>query len=69
MYPTINVKKEIINKLFNGSPIFIKDLEKKENKTKGRMCVFSEDKFIGIYSIINEKEIFAKPEFVLQPIK
>lgn len=70
LYPSVNVKKEIIRKLFNGSPIFDRDLDKKYEVEKGkRICVFSKDKFIGIYSVINSGEIFAKPEFVLQPIK
>ena len=34
-----------------------------------KVIVFSKDKFIGIYKVTNEKEIFARPEFVLQPIK
>lgn len=70
LYPVVNVKKEIIPRLFNGSPIFSKDLDKKyENKTGEKICVFSGGEFIGIYLIINSREIFAKPEFVLQPIK
>ena len=45
------------------------DLVKKEKIEKNeRVVVFSEDKFIGTYKVLNEKEIFAKPEFVLQPI-
>ena len=29
----------------------------------------TEERFIGIYSVINSGEVFAKPEFVLQPMK
>jgi len=67
LYPTINVKKEIVQRLFNGSPLFMKDVKDKVDSQ--RCCVFSEEKLIGIYSVINSGEIFAKPEFVLQPIK
>ena len=67
LYPIVNVKEEIVQKLFNGSPLFMKDVKDKvDNK---RCCVFSEERLIGIYSVINSGEIFAKPEFVLQPIK
>lgn len=70
LYPIVNVKNEIIGRLFNGSPIFVKDLDKKYDIKAGeRVCVFSGDKIIGIYNLINLGEVFAKPEFVLQPIK
>ena len=70
LYPVVNVKKEIINRLFHGSPLFLKDLDKKNSVKIGkRVCVFSEERFIGIYSVINSGEVFAKPEFVLQPMK
>ena len=32
------------------------------------ICVFSKDKFVGMYKVINGTDIFAKAEFVLQPI-
>ena len=70
LYQSIDVKSEIIMKLFNGSPIFNKDLDKKYNNKAGeKICVFSKDKFIGIYNVTNSGDIFAKPEFILQPIK
>ena len=67
LYPMVNVKKEIIGKLFNGSPLFMRDVKDKVNSEK--CCVFSEERLIGIYSVINLGDVFAKPEFVLQPIK
>ena len=69
LYPTINVKENSIKKLYNGSPLFVKDMTEKSNIKDGRCCVFADDKFIGIYSVINSGEVFAKPEFVLQPLK
>ncbi|MEK6830113.1 MAG: hypothetical protein AABY15_08415, partial [Nanoarchaeota archaeon] len=70
LYPTVNAKKEVVGKLFNGSPLFIKDLDGKYKvNDEKRVCVFSEEKFIGIYTVINSEDVFAKPEFVLQPIK
>ena len=67
LYPSVNVKEEIVGKLFNGSPLFMRDVKDKVDGK--RCCVFSGDKFIGVYSVINSGEVFAKPEFVLQPIK
>ena len=69
LYPSVDVNKESIKKLYNGSPVFLKDLTDKSKIKDSRVCVFSGDKFIGIYNVINLGEVFAKPEFVLQPIK
>jgi len=33
------------------------------------ICVFSEERFIGMYKVTNNGDIFAKSEFVMQPIK
>ena len=70
LYPSVDVKEETIQRMFNGSPLFFKDLSKKHIiKDEKRVCVFSGDRFIGIYTVINSSDVFAKPEFVLQPIK
>jgi len=47
------------------------DLKEKDIKFEkyNIISVFSNNQFVGMYKIVNEKEIFAKPEFVLQPIK
>lgn len=69
LYSNANVKNEIIGRLFNGSPIFFKDRTEKSEIKDSRVCIFSNNKFIGIYNVINSGEVFAKPDFVLQPIK
>ena len=70
LYPVVNVKSDIIDRLLHGSPLFSKDVDSKnKSELEGKVCVFSGDKFIGVYSIVNQGEIFAKPEFVLQPIR
>ena len=33
------------------------------------VSVFCGEKFVGIYKFLGDEEIFAKPEFVMQPIK
>ncbi len=41
-----------------------------KSQTNGKIVsVFSGEKFIGMYKIINNKDIFAKAEFVMQEIK
>ena len=69
LYPSVNVNKDIIGKLFNGSPLFKRDLDKKYDFEKGgRICVFSGKTLVGIYSVIDSEDVLAKPEFVLQPM-
>lgn len=70
IYPVITIKKEEIKRLWTGKPIFLKDIVSKPRISKGEIvCAFSDDKFIGMYRVLNNKDIFAKPEFVMQPIK
>jgi len=70
VYKIIKVKKEIIKKLWTGKPILLEDIISKPGVIKDEVvCAFSDDKFIGMYKIIKGNEIFAKAEFVLQPIK
>ncbi len=68
-FKKIEIKKKEVDRLLTGKPIFEKDIEKKPVLSKGELiCAFYKNKFIGIYEVLNE-EIFAKPKFVLQPIK
>lgn len=70
VYPVIEIKEKYIDKVLHGSPIFYDFLKKKLEIKKGEIiCVFSGNQFIEMAKIINEGEIFAKPEFVLQSIK
>ncbi len=70
VYPFIEVKENEIQKLFTGKPILKEDLEKFEKFENNKIIsVFSGKKFIGMYEVLNESHIFAKPKFVLQPIK
>ncbi len=70
IFPVVRAKENEIKKLFTGKPLLEKDLEEKSDASEGEIvCVFSGEKFIGVYKIIKSREIFAKPEFVLQPMK
>jgi len=65
----LEIKKDNLEKIFTGKPIYKGDLIKKENYESGKIaCVFCEEKFIGMYKVINNEDIFAKSEFVMQPI-
>ena len=69
-YPIINVKKEVIPKLYSGKKIYTEDIiEAPELKPEKVICVFSGDKFMGMYRTIMKDDLIAKAEFVLQPIE
>ena len=69
LHPVVQIKKAFVDKILHGSPIYyehLKNIKDKENKDK--FCAFEGERFIGIYKVIGEEKIFARPEFVLQPI-
>ncbi len=65
--PTIFVKKESLPQLLTGKPIFHKDLLGRHSPLppETKVAVFQNDRFVEIAKVIDHKEIFAKPEFVL----
>lgn len=67
--PVVSVRKDVVKKLFTGSPIFNNFVENQEIKEKlvenDKVAVFSGDRFIGCYNFIGKGDLFAKPEFVL----
>ncbi len=74
IYPTVQIKEENLKKIFTGKPIYESDvLENKNIKEDEIICVFSGERFIEIAKTVNMEinglKIFAKPEFVFQPIK
>ncbi len=69
LHPIIQIKKEFTDKILHGSPIHYDHLKNiKDGKYEGKFCAFEGKKFIGIYNVTTEEKIFARPEFVLQPI-
>lgn len=70
VYPVAEVKKEFVDKILHGAPIDYKFLIKKISFDTGKIIyIFCKEQFIGMFKVINEKNIFAKPEFVMQDIK
>ena len=67
--PVLQVRKDVVKKLFTGSPIFNNFVENPEiakTLSEGnKVAVFSDDKFIGCYNFIGKGDLFARPEFVL----
>jgi len=69
VYPVVEVKKDFVSLILHGSPIYYKFLVKKQDfETEKIICVFGDEKFIGMFKVINEKEFFARSQFILQPI-
>jgi len=71
-FKTIQVKESEISRLYTGKQIFQEDIidKSKIKSIEGDVVgVFSKEKFIGMYRVINKGKIFAKSEFVMQPVK
>lgn len=69
-YPAIEIKKDNLKKILTGKPIYEEDIIKDDGwKKNSIVCVFSDEKFIGMYKIIRDKKILAKAEFVMQDLK
>ena len=70
VYPVLEIEKDNLKSILTGKPIYKKDFKKKENFKIGEIfCVFCDGKFIGMYKITNDSNIFARSLFVMQPIK
>ncbi len=70
VYPVIEVEEESIDRILHGQPIYEKNLTKKVNFEKGKIiCIFSKNRFIGMFKVINEDKVFAKSGFTMQEIK
>lgn len=61
--PVIQIKIENLKSLLTGKPIMKSDIN--EKIPEGFFALFNNDKFIGIYRSIQEGDIIARPEFVL----
>jgi len=69
VYPIVKIKENNLKQIFTGKPIHKEDLIKPEKMENEKVVsIFCKDRFIGMYKIINGKDIFAKAEFVMQPI-
>ncbi|MCK5624735.1 RNA-guided pseudouridylation complex pseudouridine synthase subunit Cbf5 [Candidatus Pacearchaeota archaeon] len=70
VYPIVEINNGNLKNIFTGKPIYKKDLKGPTKvKKDAEISVFCGGRFIGMYRVIKGKEIFAKAQFVLQPIK
>jgi len=71
LFPSIEIKKNCVERIFHGSPIHEDEVVKKEfldYEKEQKLVVFSEDRFIGIFKVIKEGNLFARSEFTMQPL-
>jgi len=71
LHQPFEIKKENLKQIYTGKPIKYSDLKEKPKKDleKGKIIsIFCNEVLVGMYRITNEKENFARPEFVMQPI-
>jgi H/ACA ribonucleoprotein complex subunit 4 len=67
--PEVQVKKIAVERLYTGKVFRKEDLVKEVKlKKETEFAAFEGKRFVGIYKVINGKEIFATPEFVMQPL-
>lgn len=66
LHSVIEVKKGEVKRLFTGKPICEKDIKGKIKKFEDGeiICIFSGEKFIGMYKVVNAEYVFAKSMFV-----
>ncbi|HUS49860.1 MAG TPA: RNA-guided pseudouridylation complex pseudouridine synthase subunit Cbf5 [Candidatus Paceibacterota bacterium] len=70
VYSVVEIKRESLERILHGQPIYNKNLVKKYDLAKEQIIsVFCEDEFVGMFKIISGKDIFAKSLFVLQEMK
>jgi len=67
--PVVQVKKEAVVKLYHGGPLLKRNTLSEIPKNTEKLAVFENERFIGVFSSIDGKEIIGKAEFILQPLK
>ncbi|MCX6751090.1 MAG: RNA-guided pseudouridylation complex pseudouridine synthase subunit Cbf5 [Candidatus Pacearchaeota archaeon] len=67
VYPALGIRDENLKQILTGKSLHKKDLIKDEGwRVDSIVSCFCKGKFIGMYKIFRGKEIFARPEFVMQ---
>jgi len=70
VYSPLEIKEDNLVQILTGKPLYKRDLIKDEGwKVDSIVSVFCNSKFIGMYKMFRGKEIFAKPEFVMQEMR
>ena len=68
-YFVVQINERRLKIILTGKPLVYGDLIERLKIEKNKIIsVFSDGKFVGMYKVTNEEDIFARPEFVMQPI-
>lgn len=67
IYPVIQVKTTSVKQLLTGKPLHKSDLAENQSISKGatKILIFHDETFLQAATIINQGDILAKPDFVL----
>lgn len=70
LFPIVQVNKDNLKQILTGKPLFEKDLSDKNElkNVEDKFVLFNDDVLIGIYRLHKDKDVIAKPEFVLQAV-
>jgi len=69
IFKSVQTKDVSVKQLLTGKPVHNQDLIKRDKFENGELInIFNKDRFIGVYKVFNEKDVFAKAEFVFQSI-
>lgn len=71
VYPCVEIKEDNKSKILTGKPIYNSDVKKEKSGIEigETISIFCKEQFIGMYKTLKSEDIFAKPLFVLQPIR
>ena len=70
LHKVVEINEKNKKSILTGKPILNEDILKEDSLFIGDIAsVFCGNIFIGMYKILKQGNVFARPEFVLQPIK
>ena len=69
LFPVVQIEEESAERILRGQPVYEKNLSGKTKVEKGeKIVVFAKEAFIGVFKVVKEGKVFAKSEFVFQPV-
>jgi H/ACA ribonucleoprotein complex subunit 4 len=70
VYPIVEIHDKNLKNILTGKQIYKIDLKNSQDMKKfhegNLVCIFCKDKFIEMAKLINDEQVFSKPEFVFQ---
>lgn len=69
LFPVVQIKEDSVSRILHGQPVYIKNLIKKERFNAGEVvCAFYGNEFVGVFKVVSQGKVFARAEFVMQPV-